>query len=49
MKFFEKDLKNGLKVVVVPVNEVESVTTMIMVGAGSRYEEKSNNGISHFL
>ncbi|HVT00933.1 MAG TPA: pitrilysin family protein [Patescibacteria group bacterium] len=49
MKFFEKDLKNGLKVVVIPVNEVESVTTMIMVGAGSRYEEKENNGISHFL
>ncbi len=49
MKFFEKDLKNGLKVVVIPINEVESVTTMIMVGAGSRYEEKTNNGISHFL
>lgn len=28
---------------------LESVTALIMVGAGSRYENKSNNGISHFL
>lgn len=27
----------------------ESATVMVMVGAGSRYEQKSNNGISHFL
>ena len=27
----------------------ESATAMIMVGAGSRYETKKNNGISHFL
>ena len=42
-------LKNGLRIVVVPINEVESVTTMILVGAGSRYEDKTNSGISHFL
>ncbi len=28
---------------------VESVTVMIIVGAGSRYERKDINGISHFL
>jgi len=27
----------------------ESATVMVMVGAGSRYENKNNNGISHFL
>lgn len=27
----------------------ESVTALVMVGAGSRYETKQNNGISHFL
>jgi len=27
----------------------ESATVMVMVGAGSRYETKLNNGISHFL
>lgn len=49
MKFHHKVLKNGLNVIVVPINEVESVTTMVMVGAGSRYEDHNNNGISHFL
>lgn len=28
---------------------MESATTLVMVGAGSRYEIKKNNGISHFL
>ncbi len=27
----------------------ESATVMVMVGAGSRYENRKNNGISHFL
>lgn len=27
----------------------ESATVLVMVGAGSRYEVRSNNGISHFL
>lgn len=27
----------------------ESATTLVMVGAGSRYENKKNSGISHFL
>ena len=38
-----------MNVVIIPIKEVESATTMVMVGAGSRYEEKANNGISHFL
>lgn len=49
MKHTHYTLKNGLQVIIVPVQEVESATTMVMVGAGSRYEEKTNNGISHFL
>lgn len=28
---------------------LESVTSMVAVGAGSRYENRKNNGISHFL
>jgi len=42
-------LKNGLRVILVPINEMQSATTMLMVGAGSRYETRDNNGISHFL
>ncbi len=49
MKFHHTTLKNGLNVVIVPIMEVESVTTMVMVGAGSRYETHENSGISHFL
>lgn len=49
MKFHHTTLENGLNVVVVPILEVESVTTMVIVGAGSRYETHKNNGISHFL
>lgn len=49
MKFHKSVLENGVKAIVVPVQGVESVTTLVMYGAGSRYEEKRNNGISHFL
>lgn len=42
-------LKNGVRVVTVPMSGVESVTTLVMVGAGSRYENKKINGLSHFL
>lgn len=49
MKFHHKTLPNGLNLVIAPINEVESATTLILVGAGSRYETYKNNGISHFL
>lgn len=49
MKFHHKVLENGLNVVIVPIGSLESVTTLVMVGAGSRYEEAKNSGISHFL
>lgn len=49
MNFQRYTLKNGLRVILSPVQEVESATTLLMVGAGSRYETKKNNGISHFL
>lgn len=49
MKFQRKLLANGLRVIVVPMPGLESATALVMVGAGSRYENKSNNGISHFL
>ena len=49
MKFHHQTLPNGLNIVIVPINEVESASTLILVGAGSRYETYKNNGISHFL
>ena len=49
MKHTRKVLKNGLRLITVPMPSFESATVMVMVGAGSRYETEKNNGISHFL
>lgn len=42
-------LKNGLRVISVPTENANSVTVLILVGTGSKYETKDINGISHFL
>ncbi|MBI2020828.1 insulinase family protein [Candidatus Daviesbacteria bacterium] len=42
-------LKNGLTLITVNLPHLDSVTTLVAVGAGSRYETKKINGISHFL
>jgi predicted Zn-dependent peptidase len=42
-------LKNGLRLITVPMKSVESMTVLIGVGAGSRYETEKTNGLSHFL
>jgi len=42
-------LENGLRLIIVPMKSVESMTIMIGVGVGSRYETKETNGLSHFL
>ena len=42
-------LKNGLTLITVDLPHLDSVTTLVAVGAGSRYETKKINGISHFL
>lgn len=42
-------LKNGLGLITIPMPQVESMTALIGVGAGSRYETLRTNGISHFF
>ncbi|MBI2334774.1 insulinase family protein [Candidatus Daviesbacteria bacterium] len=42
-------LKNGLTLITIDLPHLDSVTTLLAVGAGSRYETKNINGISHFL
>lgn len=42
-------LKNGLTVITIDMPHLDSLTTLVAVGAGSRYENKGINGISHFL
>lgn len=49
MKYKLTTLSSGLKLLTVPMDGIESVTTAIWVKVGSRFEEKRINGISHFL
>lgn len=42
-------LKNGLRLVTIPMPQVESVSVMVGVAAGSRHETKGVNGLFHFI
>jgi predicted Zn-dependent peptidase len=49
MSTFERHtLSNGLRVLLAPMPQATSVTCMIMLAAGSRYETPETNGIAHF-
>jgi predicted Zn-dependent peptidase len=41
--------KNGLRLVLSPLQETKSVTLLVIFGVGSRYEKKDINGISHLI
>lgn len=45
----KKILKNGLRIVTVPMKDNPTVTVLVLVGTGSDYEDKRVSGISHFL
>jgi predicted Zn-dependent peptidase len=42
-------LKNGLRVITVPKAGSLSVNLLVLVGAGTNYENKKINGLSHFV
>ena len=42
-------LDNGLRIITIPMENANSVTVLILIGTGSKYETKDINGISHFL
>ena len=49
MSTFERHtLENRLRVLLAPMPQATSVTCMIMLSAGSRYETRETNGIAHF-
>ncbi|HCC59603.1 MAG: hypothetical protein A2402_03375 [Candidatus Staskawiczbacteria bacterium RIFOXYC1_FULL_37_43] len=43
------ELKNKLRVITAPIKNANSITFLVLVGTGSKYESKDVNGISHFL
>ncbi len=49
MDYKKYTLKNGLRVVFVPMKEMTTATALICVGTGSRFEDEHENGLSHFL
>lgn len=42
-------LKNGLRIITIPLRNTKAITVLILVGTGSKYEKKEINGISHLL
>lgn len=49
MKFTKTVLPSGLRIVTIPMSDNPSVTVLVTVDAGSKYEAKDINGLSHFL
>lgn len=49
MHYTKNTLKNGLRVITVPMKDSLTTTVRVFVAAGSEYETKRTNGISHFL
>ncbi len=49
MKPVQKTLKNGLRVVLVPMNDAQTVTVMTLIHAGCEHEKPEEYGIAHFL
>ncbi len=49
MEHQEHILKNGLRVILIDTQAFPTLTTLLLVGAGSRYENMRNNGIAHFF
>ena len=49
MRFSKNTLKNGLRVITVPLSNLESATVTVWIKTGSRMEEGKVAGISHFL
>src|SRR5438067_8707400 len=49
MSVFERRaLSNGVRVLTAPMPEAQSVSCMLMLAAGSRYETPETNGVAHF-
>jgi predicted Zn-dependent peptidase len=49
MNYKKTNLKNGLRIITVPMHETQTVTVVVMVGVGSRYENEKEAGLSHFI
>jgi predicted Zn-dependent peptidase len=42
-------LKNGTKIILAPMKNTETVTTLLLLPFGSRFEKDEDAGIAHFI
>lgn len=49
MHYKKHTLKNGLRIILAPMQETQTATVLVMIGVGSRYEKESEAGLSHFI
>ena len=49
MQYKKFKLKNGIRVISVPMKGNPTCTVLTLVEAGSKYETKQTSGLSHFL
>ncbi len=49
MNYKKTTLSNGLRILTVPMKNTETVTVVVMIGVGSRYETEREAGLSHFI
>jgi len=49
MNFTAHKLTNGLDLILAPLESTQTVTVLFLVKTGSKYEKKSESGLSHFL
>ena len=49
MNYKKTTLSNGLRILTVPMKNTETVTVIIMIGVGFRYETEREAGLSHFI
>lgn len=47
-KIIERRLSNGISLVMIPLEGTAAVTTIVLVGVGSRYEDDHRQGLAHF-
>ncbi|MFA6197740.1 MAG: pitrilysin family protein [Patescibacteria group bacterium] len=49
MGYKKEVLKNGLRLITVPLKDATTVTLLVLTKVGSRHEPPSVNGVSHFI
>lgn len=49
MNYKKTTLSNGLRIITAPMKNTQTVTVLVMVGVGSRYESEKEAGLSHFI